>query len=582
VPNLQIAGHPQLERALRLTAPGAMFAVGSPRFMESDLAELAARDGAGPAWVAAFERHDGMAPMHVHGDFAVAVRDHKERVFLAVDRFSIRTLCYRMTDGAIEAHPRADVVAGAGAEWDPQAIFNYLYFHAIPAPRTIFKGVHRLPAGHCAKFEQGRLSVSRWWIPVFVEEWSAPFDALRDEFRSLLRNGVSRQFEGNVVACFLSGGTDSSTVAGIAAEVRGQPPQTFSIGFDAEGYDEMAYARIAARHFRTDHHEYYVTPDDLVASIPLVATAYDQPFGNSSVVPAYHCALLARESGATTILGGDGGDELFGGNTRYAKQRLFGLYDHLPGMVRKGILEPALGGGGPIARLPIIRKAASYVEQARVPMPDRLQMYNLLAKLGMEQVLTTEFLSSVDTEEPLRQQRGAYAECSATADINKMLSFDWRYTLADNDLPKVVGATSLAGIHVGFPFLDDELVDFSLRLEPSLKLKGLKLRWFFKEALRGFLPEEIIAKKKHGFGLPFGVWVNKHGALKSLALDSVYALGQRGIVRPEFVDSLVREHLLKFPGYYGELVWVLMILEQWLQRPLRNPETRNRGDDARR
>jgi asparagine synthase (glutamine-hydrolysing) len=345
---------------VRLASPGAIFAIGSPRFLERDLAELAARHGPGAAWIAAFERHDSAAPMHVHGDFAVAVRDDRERIFLAVDRFSIRTLCYRLADDAIVAHPRADVVAGEDAEWDPQAIFNYLYFHAIPAPRTIFKGVHRLPAGHCARLEQGRLSVSRWWNPGFVEDRSVPFDALRDEFRALLRNSVRRQVKGDTAACFLSGGTDSSTVAGIAADVTGRPPQTFSIGFDAEGYDEMAYARLAARHFKTDHHEYYVTPDDLVASIPLVAGAYDQPFGNSSVVPAYHCALLAREFGATRILGGDGGDELFGGNSRYAKQRLFGLYDHLPHVFRKGALEPALGNSGPVARLPVIRKAASY------------------------------------------------------------------------------------------------------------------------------------------------------------------------------------------------------------------------------
>ena len=503
--------------------------------------------------------------MHVHGDFAVAVRDHRERVFLAVDRFSIRTLCYRVAGDAIEASTRADVVAGTGAEQDPQAIFDYLYFHAIPAPRTIFKGVYRLPAGHCAKFERGRLTVTRWWNPVFVEDRPAPFGALRDEFRALLTDCVRRQIVGDTAACFLSGGTDSSTVAGIAAEVTGRAPQTFSIGFDAKGYDEMEYARIAARHFKTDHHEYYVTPDDLVASIPLVAASYDQPFGNSSVVPAYYCAKVAREFGGTRILGGDGGDELFGGNTRYAMQRLFGFYGQLPRMFRGGLVEPVLGDTRRVARLPLIRKAASYVEQARVPMPERTQMYNLLTRLGVAQVLTPEFLASVDIESPMRQQREVYAACTAGSLINQMLAFDWRYTLADNDIPKVVGATSLAGISVGFPLLDDLLVDFSLRIEPGLKLKGLQLRWFFKEALRGFLPDKIIKKKKHGFGLPFGVWVSQHSTLKSLASDSIHALGERGIVREDFLRKLMAEHLPQHPGYYGEMVWILMVLEQWMQ-----------------
>src|SRR5262249_17453253 len=140
-------------------------------------------------------------------------------------------------------------------------------------------------------------------------------------------------------------------------------------------------------------------------------------------------------------------------------------------------------------------------------------------------------------------------------------------TLADNDLPKVIGATSVAGIGVAFPLLDDALVDFSLRLEPALKLRGTRLRWFFKEALRGFLPEEIIRKKKHGFGLPFGVWAHPHGDLKALAASSIHALGKRGIVREAFLDQLLREYLPEHPGYFGEMIWVLMVLEQWLGRP---------------
>lgn len=115
-------------------------------------------------------------------------------------------------------------------------------------------------------------------------------------------------------------------------EVSGQQTATYSIGFEAEGYDEMEYARIAARHFKTEHHEYYVTPDDLVRSISAVAQYYDQPFGNSSALPAYYCAKMAREDGVGKILAGDGGDELFGGNTRYAKQKIFGYYDSLPAL----------------------------------------------------------------------------------------------------------------------------------------------------------------------------------------------------------------------------------------------------------
>jgi asparagine synthase (glutamine-hydrolysing) len=553
-----------MDAPLRLASPGAARAFGQPRFVNPELADLAARDGHAAAWVAAFERHGIAATGEVHGPFAVALRDRTGRTFLAVDRFSICTLCFRVDGETLVFHDRADVVAGANAPMDPQAIFDYLYFHMIPAPRTIFRGVQRLPAGHYALYERGCLTVAPWWKPVFDEDCRRPFAELRDEFRQLLRDATTRQIESGTAGCFLSGGTDSSTVAGVMTEVTGKPAPTFSIGFDVAGYDEMKYARIAARHFHTDHHEYYVTPDDLVAGIPQVARSYDQPFGNSSVLPAYYCAKLAREAGVDRILGGDGGDELFGGNSRYAKQRIFGAYDHLPGIVRKGLLEPLLSPGNPVTRLPGVKKAASYVEQARVPMPDRMQMYNLLTRLGLPEVLTPEFMASIDTDEPLRGQREVYAATASNALINRMLAFDWRYTLADNDLPKVIGATALAGISVGFPLLDDALTDFSLQLEPRLKLRGLQLRWFFKEALRGFLPDEILAKKKHGFGLPFGTWANTHPALKSLALESIESLRQRGIVREAFLRDLIDVHLPQHPEYYGEMLWVLMMLEQWL------------------
>ncbi len=542
-----------------------MITSGHPRFNDSDLAAIQSASGDLAAWKEAFRRFGVDAPTRVAGDFAVALRVDDRRFFLAVDRFAVRTLCFRVDSERLQVAERADAAASVSASLDPQALFSYLYFHAIPAPQTVFKDVFRVPAGHFAMLDNGRLRVAPWWVPRFVENQNVPIEELKRRFLSLVRRGVERQIGTGTAGCFLSGGTDSSTVAGMVTSVTGLPAQTFSIGFDAKGYDEMEYARIAARHFKTDHHEYYVTPDDLIAGIPAVATSFDQPFGNSSVVPAYYCAKVAREAGLDLILGGDGGDELFGGNTRYAKQRVFGIYQHLPHFLRKGLGGSRILHSKAAGRTSIGRKAASYLEQAQVPMPDRLQMYNLIFRLGLKEVLTPEFLMNVDTEEPLRQQREVYAASNAGALINKMLFFDWRYTLADNDLPKVVGATRLAGIPVGFPFLDDELVDFSLVLAPELKLKGLQLRWFFKEALRGFLPDQILAKKKHGFGLPFGVWVNTHGALKSMAFDRIRSLGQRGIVRTDFIGRLISEYLPAHPGYYGEMVWILMMLEQWME-----------------
>ncbi len=549
-----------------LVTTGATVALGVPRFTDTALAATARTEGLEAAWLAAFTRHGAAAAAVAEGDFAVGVTLPDGRALLAVDRFAVRSLCWRLVSGRLHYAERADDLAALepAAPIDPQALFDYLYFHVIPSPRTVFQGVHRLPPGHCAVFEQGRVHVAPYWVPQFEEPATGRFGELAAQFRERVQAAVAAQLDGSKPACFLSGGTDSSTVAGMIGRVAGRPAATYSIGFQAEGYDEMQFARLAATHFGCEHHEYYVTADDLVRSIPAVAAHYDQPFGNSSALPAYYCAKMAREDGVTHLLAGDGGDELFGGNARYAKQRIFGWYDAVPGPLRSGVLEPLLERT-PAGRLPLLRKGASYVEQAKVPLPDRMQMYNLLLRLGVQEVFTPEFLATVDTDGPAEQQRQVWAQARTRSPLNRMLAYDWRYTLAEADLPKVVGTTQMAGVSVGFPFLDAQLLDFSLRLPPSYKLKGLKLRWFFKEALRGFLPDEILTKKKQGFGLPFGVWANQHAPLRELAADSLHGLAARGIVQPRFINELLQQHLPAHPGYYGEMVWILMMLEQWLR-----------------
>jgi asparagine synthase (glutamine-hydrolysing) len=545
------------------TSEANCLAIGKPVFSNTMHANIARQDGIASAWQQAFRAGGVRAPEAVSGDFAIALREPDGQVFMAVDRFAIRSLCYRQVGNSLEFAERADELADATTELDPQAIFDYLYFHAIPSPRTIFKGIYRVPPAHYVLFEKGQVTVAPYWTPSFEESLSPSFDKLRDEFRQILESATARQLDGGKPGCFLSGGTDSSTVAGMIGLASGQPPATYSIGFEAEGYDEMEFARIAANQFKTEHHEYYVTPDDLIRSIPAVAASYDQPFGNSSALPAYYCAKMAKDDGVTRILAGDGGDELFGGNSRYAKQQLFDLYQHIPGALRAGLLEPLLGTSF-ASSLPLARKAASYVEQASVPMPDRLQMYNLITRLGIEQVLSKGFLAQVDIFSPLQHQRGVWVGAQTKSNTNRELAFDWRYTLAESDLPKVCGTTRLAGLDVGFPMLDDDLLAFSMRLPISYKLKGQKLRWFFKEALRGFLPDEIIVKKKQGFGLPFGVWLTRHDALRQLARNSVMGLVDRGILRGEFVEQLFNKHLQEHPGYYGEMIWISMMLEQWL------------------
>jgi asparagine synthase (glutamine-hydrolysing) len=263
------------------------------------------------------------------------------------------------------------------------------------------------------------------------------------------------------------------------------------------------------------------------------------------------------------LLGGDGGDELFGGNERYAKQYLYSLYSDLPRALRKGLIEP-------VAFLPpeigIVGKVQRYIRNASLPMPARYDNYNLLERLGAGNVFTPEFLRTVDAQSPRTMLARVYGSARAHSLINRMLALDLRITLADNDLPKVTRACELAGVDARFPLLNDVVVSFSSALPPRLKLKGTRLRYFFKESLRGFLPEEIIAKTKHGFGLPFGPWLQTHRPLRQLALDSLSDLKKRDIVRPEFIDDLISTHVESHASYYGTMVWVLMMLEHWFKR----------------
>jgi asparagine synthase (glutamine-hydrolysing) len=362
---------------------------------------------------------------------------------------------------------------------------------------------------------------------------------------------------------FLSGGLDSSTVTGILAQQ--QKAKSFTIGFDDPDYDESGYARIAAKHFSTLHHEYRVTPQDVCDIITRIAQHYSEPFGNSSVVPAYYCAKLAKDNGIGTLLAGDGGDELFGGNTRYARQKIFNVYNYIPGLLRKNLVEPIISNFPYGSKIALINKIQSYIAQANVPLPDRLETYNFLFRTPANDMFTGDFLQSVDQEYPFSALQHAFESANTSSILNKMLFLDWKFTLYDNDLQKVNEMCKLAEIKVRYPFLDDDIVSFSLSLAPRLKVKGHKLRYFFKLAMSDFLPKEILYKQKHGFGLPFGIWMSNKKMLKDMAYDSLSSLKQRNIVKKAYIDNLVKLHQSDHAAYYGEFIWVLMMLDLWFR-----------------
>ncbi len=540
---------------------------GNVDWLRKEFGDIQLKQGPAHALLTAYRRHGADLLLAIGGRFSLFVWDRVEKAgLIACDRFA-QTPVYWAQGPAEELvfGPTASSVVsilGQTPSLSDQAIFNYLYFHMVPGPATAFEGVNKLLAAHALVATDGAWRVRRYWEPDFRENADASMTEACEELRGLLSSSVARLASGADSGAFLSGGLDSSTVAGLLAKHQTQP-KTYSIGFNAEGYDEIRYARLASERFQTRFNTYYVTPDDVLAELPKIAAAYDEPFGNSSALPAYFCARLAVSDGRTRLLAGDGGDELFAGNERYAKQEVFEHYGKWPAWGRRLILEPLLfrllpEAGG------LFGKARSYVRQANIPLPDRLQTYNFLNRLGARAIVTDALLDAVDVSLPLQLDRDLYRQPRTASRLNRMLYLDWQHTLADNDLRKVNRMCQLAGVEVEYPMLDDHLVEFSTRVSSRRKMRSNRLRDFYKRAFKDFLPEEIIDKPKHGFGLPFGVWMSEHQGLQQLAEDNLSRMRRRDYVRAEFIDEILRLHREHHAGYYGEFIWILTMLELWL------------------
>lgn len=538
---------------------------GRPRFLDAELAFIARDQSPAMAVACGWLRLGEKLPTVMQGNFAFAVIEPlQKRAFLAIDRIGAERLCYAQCGNQLAFGTSAQSVAAhpaVGLTIDPQAIYDYLYFHTIPAPRTLYQGVHKLLPGQTVSLKNGQISTAFYWQADYTPI-DPGFEPQRDNFRTLLDQAV-READAPGTAAFLSGGTDSSTIVGALTAARGAPVDTFSIGFDAAGFDEMEYARCAAERFGSRSHEYYLKPADILTAIPVIAHEYDEPFGNASAVPAYFCAKIAREAGFQNMLAGDGGDEIFGGNARYAKQGLFETYAHLPAILRRGLIEPMANLPGLSNRFPL-SKLKSYVAQAKIGLPLRLESYNFLHRTPLDQIFATDFIRAVDPSATDAALTEVYERTASDHYINRMMHLDLKFTLADNDLRKVGSMTEAAGIEAHYPLLDDRIMAFAHHLPVDYKVRGQQLRWFFKAALDDLLPEKIINKSKHGFGLPFGVWSTQYTPLRDIVGDSLSDFKKRGWIQPAYLDFMLTMQRSQHASYYGVMIWVVVMLEQWL------------------
>ncbi len=501
------------------------------------------------------------------GHFWIVVIDKSaKKILFANDHLGIKPCYYTIQNNLLYLCESLKIIKkleGLSFSLSKQAIYNYLYFRCIPSPLTIYCEVNKLEPGTMMRLNaQEQLKEQIVFSPEFAQGTLENTDKLKEACLSTIDLTTKDEITDDCGA-FLSGGLDSSTVAGMLAKHQ-SPARTFSIGFDAAGYDETPYAILTAKHFGTEHEVLYLKSEQAAEAFINVSQYFDEPFGNSSAMAAYFCGKFAKEKGVSKLLAGDGGDELFAGNERYAKQKQFEMYYKLPSFMRS-ICDITLNNKV-ASQIPLVSKASSYVRQAENKLPGRLQSYNFVNIVGKENMFDEAFLAEVDSELPVRQMEKRYHQTKSNHPVDQMLFLDWKFTLADNDLVKVNKMCELAGIDVAYPLISKELVELSCKVPADVKLPGNKLRHFYKETVRGFLADETLDKSKHGFGLPFGNWLKENDTLKTIAMDALSKFKTRKIVKDSLVEQAIEAHKNVHASYYGELIWILVVLELWLQK----------------
>jgi asparagine synthase (glutamine-hydrolysing) len=348
-----------------------------------------------------------------------------------------------------------------------------------------------------------------------------------------------------------------------------RPIKSFSIGFDERPFNEINYARIAAKAFGAEHYEYFVTPQDACDVIPILVESFDEPFGNASAIPTYFCAKTAAEHGVDILYAGDGGDELFAGNERYATQRLFDYYGGIPLWLRNLVVKPTAFALADALKWNFFVKGKKYIERASIPYPERLFSYGFFRIVPLAEFLEYDFLEAIGKNyDPYRTITSYYFQAPAGSELDRQLYIDLKLAIMDNDLFKVTRMSEEAGVAVRFPFLDQRVAEFAATIPANVKMRGRKLRSFFKKAYSDLLPREILNKKKHGFGLPIPLWLRTNGHLNEMMQDMVLSsrAQQRGYFRKKALAGLVKSHKVDETSFYGTVLWNLMVLELWHRR----------------
>ena len=503
----------------------------------------------------------------LRGMFALAVWDaRRRRLLLARDRLGQKPLVYRCEPERLLFASELKSLLQAPdlpRELDPQAIDDYLTYQYVPHPRTIFRGIAKLPPGHLAVYEDGRLDVRAYWRPDFNEQDDRPRAEYVAELRELMTAAVEMRLQSDVpLGAFLSGGIDSTIVVGLMSQLVEEPVRTFSIGFPVGEFDETDYARTAAERFGTIHDEFQVRPDAMEV-LPRLVWHYDEPFADSSAVPTWYVSQLTRQQ-VVVALSGDGGDELFAGYPRYLAVWLAGMFDRAPGLLRRmaaGRYWQKLPGGA--RQKSLRRRFKRFVEMLDMPPARRyLEWIAIFGQARRDALYSDGFAARLSDDDPLEFLDAALARADRRDPVTAFSLADLATYLPCDLMTKTDIASMAHGLECRQPFLDHHVVELAARMPRRLKFRLGRGKRILRETFADLLPESILRRPKMGFGVPLDAWFR--GELREFAREILFDRRtlDRGYFRPAAVAQLWDEHQQRRFNH-GYRLWPLLILELW-------------------
>lgn len=513
---------------------------------------------------------------HLTGMFAIALWDKRQKkLILARDRLGIKPLYTFVGNGRIlfGSEIKAILQDDTSRKIDVQALHDYLSFNYIPGPRTIFEDIRKLPAGQIMTCWKGKVNLTPYWNleypPADVNGKARSEESYCEELYELLKVIVKQHLISDVpLGVFLSGGVDSSSLVALMSKVSSKPIRTFSIGFEERSYDELAYARAVAREFNTEHQELVVRPN-AVDLLPQLVRYFDEPFADSSAIPVYFVAKLAREH-VKVALSGEGGDEVFAGYETYAAYKFAEVYKRLPKILAAKII-PSI-----IQRLPVSHRRVSFDYKAKRFVEGAL-LSPAAGHYSWKVIFTEEAKAALYADgidglaDPLALYRDAYEHCTARETLTKLQHIDLKIYLPDDILVKADRMSMANSLEARVPFLDHRLAEFAAALPASLKIRGLTKKYILRRTMARHLPPQVLRGKKRGFNVPIPIWLRTD--LRELVHEVLgpKRLKEVGFFNPEVVSTLVRAHEERRADY-SRNIWGLLIFMLWHEEYLGRPQ----------